>query len=380
MYQSNERRGSRKILRPLAGVSLALVLATSGLTLSAIGAGAAPAENVAAAKAFLASYVAKPSAFPFGATLKKLPKRGTVIDYLSQGDPTTVAEYDVMKPGAKLLGFNLKLVETGATASTIGPALDSVVATKPAGVIVAGVDPEFFPTQLAALKKEGVKVVGLFLADAHKYGIRLQVGSPATSVLVGKIEAAWTIAKGNGNVSNIVYYNVPEFTFLAAQELGIKEELTALCPGCTLREDNIDISAIGSTAPQDVVSDLQANPSTQAAIFPADLVESGLPTALQQANIKIPTIGYGPTSSEVNAIQAGQEPAAIGFDQPVSGWGLLDVMARALTGQKLVGLEATGIVDLQVLTSTNLAGHIVGGLWTGYPDYVSLFKTSWGLK
>jgi len=380
MNYSYKRLGARKTLRSLTGVSLATGLAISGITMSASGASAAPTENVAAARAFIAPYVAKPSAFPYTTKLNRLPKAGAVVDYLSQGDPNTVLEYNVMKPAAKLLGINLKLVTTGATASTIGPAMDSVVAEKPAGVIVAGVDPVFFAAQLKQLQRAGTKVVALSIADAQKYGIKLQVLSPSTYVVVGKIEAAFQIAKGNGKVSNFVIYNVPELTFLVAEITGIKAGLKTFCPTCTVREVNIDITALGTTAAQDVVSDLQAHPSTQAAFFPADVVEVGLPTALHQAGLKVATIGMGPTASEITAIKNGQQPAAMGFDTAVSGWGLLDVMARALTGQALVGGEANGLVDLQVLTRAHLSGHVVGGLWTGYPNYVSLFKKLWPLK
>jgi ribose transport system substrate-binding protein len=161
---------------------------------------------------------------------------------------------------------------------------------------------------------------------------------------------------------------------------GVRSELAAVCPGCSLRVVDIPITALGTTAPGLVVADLQAHPDTTAAIFPIDLAQVGLPAALKVAGIDLPhRIGVGPVPANLEYLKTGQEPVALGYDQPVQAWELLDQAARGIIGQKLTGPASRGVPVMQFLTQKDITFNPKNG-WTGYPNYAKRFEQLWGVK
>lgn len=59
-----------------------------------------------------------------------------------------------------------------------------------------------------------------------------------------------------------MFYSVPELAFSVVQQNAAVDELTRLCPDCTVRTVNIPASHIASDGPDMIVSDLQAHPET----------------------------------------------------------------------------------------------------------------------
>lgn len=187
------------------------------------------------------------------------------------------------------------------------------------------------------------------------------------------------VAAKFGAKSNIVFYDTPELSFTGVLRDAFGKELKNVCPGCSTRTVHVPVTSLGNRAPSQVVSDLQAHPSTTVAVFGTDEVELGLPAALKTAGLSVKTLGYNPAPANLAYIKQGKETAALSADLPVSAWTLLDQAVREIIGQKLVGDESKGLGDVQFLTQKDITFNPSKG-WAGYPDFAKRFATLWGVK
>lgn len=340
-------------------------------------AGGSGGPNVAAATTFLEPFTGQAGEFPITEPLKEKPKAGTKVIYLNPGVAVGNLMYELLKPAAEEMGVELSQIKAGPSAQTTSSALDTVVEQKPDGVIGIGIEPVLFANQLKKLQEQGTIVVASGIADGAKYGLKTVPYGPADAERVGEIMAAWTVRQSEGKLDEVVYYGVPELGFTKPTLKGATSKLEELCPDCKLRTVDIPAADIGTNAPQKVVSDLQANPKTGAAIFSADDMQIGLPAAMKTAGIDVPGIGAGPSPTTLQQIKDGTQAAGSGTDLPVIVWTLMDQFARELAGQALTpGDQADGITPHQVLEQKDITFDPKMG-WTGFPDYAERFQKLW---
>lgn len=375
----------KRVRRQFAAVLLTCVVAVSAAACSSSSSksnnthasssgGSGP--TVAAASAAIKPYVGHPSAFPVTEKLSKLPK-GATVAYMDCGTPYCAFVYTLMQPGAATMGVNLKRINTGTAANTVQAAFSTVVTQKPDAVIVTGLNIDLWSRSLKKLQADGIPVVTIGVTGLAPYHVPAPQDGEALDALIGKLLADYVTAKFS-NKSNVVVYTVPELTFTGEIAHNFETELTKVCPDCKVRKAQVPVASIGTTAPQKIVSDLQAHSGTTVAVFPNDELETGLPSALKAAGIKITTLGDAPTPTNLQYIKAGTETAALGADQPVVSWMLIDKVAREIAKQPQVGVEAQGLTDLQFLTKQDITFDPSKG-WTGYPDFPKRFKVLWGI-
>jgi ribose transport system substrate-binding protein len=334
--------------------------------------------GVAAAKKVVAPYIGKPSPFPVSEPLKSVPT-GEEIDYVDCGTPICALFWEILQPAAQTMGVKLERVKAGSSASTVSSAFDTVIQKEPAAVIVGSISMELWSKKLKELQEKEIPVVTTGISDTEQYEIESPQASNANSERSGKLMAAYVIAEMAGEESNAVFYETPELSFTTIIAEAFKEEFENLCPECSLRIGKIGVEELGNTAPNTVVSDLQANPDTNVAVFGSAEIEAGLPAALQAAGIEVETLGSSPGPAELQYLKEGKSTAVLGFDLPVLTWGLLDQAAREIAGQELTGPEAEGLGVLQFLTKEDVQYDVSKG-WTGYPEFAEMFAKLWGVK
>ena len=120
------------------------------------GGGNAAAEAAAKVKPL----VEGPSPFPVSEPLKEVPKGAKVI-YIDSGTPIGSLLYELLVPAAKTMGVKLEKVTAGLSASTIGPAMDSVVAKQPDTVLDGAVPIELWSKQFKELKEAGATITAV---------------------------------------------------------------------------------------------------------------------------------------------------------------------------------------------------------------------------
>jgi ribose transport system substrate-binding protein len=191
--------------------------------------------------------------------------------------------------------------------------------------------------------------------------------------------AAYVVGEMAGEESNVVFYETPELSFTTIIAESFQAEMEKLCPECGVRIGQVGVAELGNTAPNTVVSDLQANPDTNVAVFGTGEIEAGLPTALKSAGIEVETLSSSPGPAELQYLKEGKSTATLGFDLPVLTWTLLDQAAREIAGQELTGPEAEGLGVLQFLRKEDVQYDVSKG-WSGYPEFAEMFAELWGVK
>jgi ribose transport system substrate-binding protein len=334
---------------------------------------AAANMDVAAAKAAIAKYSGKPTAFPVDAPLKHRPA-GKTFAYLQCSTPVCGLFAQIIAPTQKLLGYKLKVVKAGASANEVQGAMDSIVSLKPAGVILPAADPNQFLHQMQELQQAKVPVSADGIVDPEKYGLQTDFINNETDKLAGKLMADWAVAQGGGEV---VFYGVPELSFTPLMRDAFDGEMGAVCSSCTVRHVDIPVAAIGKDAPTRVVSDLQSHPNTRTAVFSSAETGTGLPAALKAAQRKVKLIGWGPPPAVLGYIKQGQWDAGIGVDGYTMIWAQVDALARMVAGEPVTAGEKQGLPPVQVLTKSDITFDPSKG-WQGYPDFPARFAKLWG--
>ena len=334
--------------------------------------------GMAEAKEIVAPYIGKPSAFPVTEKLKSVPK-GEEIDYVDCGTPICALFWEILEPAAQTMGVKLERVKAGSAANTVAAAFDTVIQKEPAAVIVGSVSMELWSKQLKELQEKEIPVVTTGISDTEEFGVESPQASNANSERSGELMAAYVLAEMAGEESNVVFYETPELSFTTIIAESFQAEFERLCPECSVRIGQVGVADLGNTAPNTVVSDLQANPDTNVAVFGTSEIEAGLPTALKSAGIEVETLGSSPGPAELQYLKEGKSTAVLGFDLPVLTWGLLDQAAREIAGQELTGPEAEGLGVLQFLKKEDVQYDVSKG-WSGYPEFAEMFAELWGVK
>jgi ribose transport system substrate-binding protein len=364
----------------MAGLAVAAAVAgcgssgkSSGGATTSQGSSSDSGMDVAAAKAALAKYSGKPTAFPVDAPLKRRPT-GKTFAYLQCSTPVCGLFAQIVAPTQKLLGYKLKVVKAGASANEVQSAMDSILSLKPAGVILPAADPNQFLHQMQQLQQSKTPVSANGIVDPEKYGLDVDFLNNEVDTLGGKLMADWAVTQGGGEV---VFYGVPELSFTPIMRAGFDQEMARVCSSCKVRHVDIPVAAIGKDAPSRVVSDLQSHPNTKTAAFSTAEAGTGLPAALKAAQRSVKLIGWGPPPAVLGYMKQGQWDAGIGVDGYTMIWAQVDALARMAAGEPVTAGQKSGLPPTQVLTKADITFDPSKG-WQGYPDFAQRFAKLWG--
>ncbi len=348
---------------------------TSTKTSSTLSGGGGDAAGLARAKAVVVQY-SKPTAFPVDKPLLKKPTRP--IGYLDCAAPTCGLFIPIYQAAAKLMGVPQPIItQAGGSASDLQSALGTILAQKPAALLLPAVNLGSLGATIAQYKQAGVPISAGGIMAGPAQGIGSSVPGPNNFKLEGTILADWTIAKVGGK-GDVAWYYTPELDFSPVITAAFKSEMARNCPSCTVRTVPIPLAQDGSTAPATIVSDLQSHPDTKAAIFANLETAIGLPAALKVPGIHIPIAGGSPIPQSIQDMKSGTIDAAVTFDYGVLGFTTMDAAARLATHEPLTKEEAAGMLQTQLITPANLTGgHVGPGGYSPTPGYPQIFAKLW---
>ncbi len=361
----------------VAGAAALGVLASAACGASGPGESAPGGQaDVAAAKTAIAAYQGHPSAFPVSEPLSKPLPAGTRFVYLQCSTTACGLIGNLIRPAIAAVGGTLSSVNASSTAQASQAAVSSALALKPDAVIITGIDPSLFGDGLKALSAAGIKVVSLSISkDVKPFGITFNYIGSQLTLQNGKLLADWVIANKGAN-ADVVFYGVPALDFSGPMQKAFEDEMKKNCPSCKVRTDPIGLATIGTTSARTVVTDLQAHPSTNVAVFASSEVAAGLPAAMKAAGLSITTLGYAPTPGNLQDIKDGGLTAGLAIDFPVSVWTGVDAAARLIEGGQPVPGQQAGQVPTQFLEQKDITFDPTRG-WSGYPDYQQRFTQLW---
>ena len=304
---------------------------------------------------------------------KQLPA-GTTFAYLEASDPIGALFAQLLKPGVEAIGGKFIAIPAGNTATSAQAAAATAIADHPAVVLIPAFLPSEFGGKLATLEQQGAKIVGAGMVGWEKYGIHWCVGCEAWTTQEGRVLADWAVVQ-KAAATSASFYTVPEFGFTASMWNGFKSQLAALCPKCTARNVPIEVTAIGTTAPQTIVNDLQSHSDTNVAVTSTMDMYQGLPAAMSAAGVKnMLTVGQSPTPEILSDIKAGTLTAGLAVDLNTYTWTMIDAGARLVLGQTPQATEDGG--PYQMLESADITFDPTHG-WPGYPDFAQRFEKLW---
>jgi len=382
-----KRRSAQRLF--VAGVSALVMLAaaacgsssssqpsSSGSSSAVPGSASSSGANVDAAKAALAAYTGHATAFPVNQPLSKPLPAGSKLVFLQCSSPVCGQVAKSFQAAVTAIGGTPVVVNSGATAQTAQAAASSVLSMKPDVVLLSGADPALYGGGLKALSAAGARVVSIQVnKDVAPFGITFNYLGANLSEQNGKLLADWVIVN-KGAAADAVLYTLPALDLSPTVQKAFQGELAANCPSCKARAVPIDVSTVGTTAPRTVVTDLQAHPQTNVAVFVSFQVATGLPAALKAAGLKVSTVGFAPTAGNLQDIKNGNLTAGLAIDFPVSIWTAVDTAARLTEKGQVTQGEQTGQVPEQFLGQQDITFDPTKG-WTGYPDYTARFTKLW---
>ncbi|MBJ7605205.1 MAG: substrate-binding domain-containing protein [Candidatus Dormibacteraeota bacterium] len=308
--------------------------------------------------------------------LSKPLAAGKKFAFMQCSTPVCAQVAHSFQQAVEVLGGKLTVVNAGSTAQSAQAAASSVLAIKPDVVILSGADPALYGGGLKALSDAGTKVVSIQVnKNVKPYGITFNYLGTNLSQQNGKLLADWVIAH-KGAKADAVFYGLPALDLSVTVQKAFEDELKKNCQSCKVRALPIDVATIGTTSARTVVTDLQAHPATNVAVFVSYQVAGGLPAAMKAAGLSVTTVGFAPTTGNLQDIKDGGLTAGLAIDFPVSVWTAVDAAARLVLGDQPNRGEQAGEVPEQFLEQKDITFDPTKG-WTGYPDYAQRFAKLW---
>jgi len=351
--------------------------AGSTASAQATGSTAPDSRGVQQAKQYVANYAHLPTSIGALSPLPSKPPTGKHLALLTNSLPVGVQVGVAAKAAAKALGWTLTSIDVGSTTATAVSAFQAALAMHPSAILDNGEPAALFPSQLAKAKAEGIPYFESNTGDKPTPGVTGIIGGNDYSALLAKILAAEFVADSGGH-GNAVFVSLPVFEVLDSMQTDFAADVKQWCPSCGAQVLSQQLTDVGTETPSNLVAFLNANPSVKWVVFGIGDLDTGVAAALQTAGLQgIKIMTNDPNVSDIDAIKAGSEVAAVTYSTDVEAWRLVDLMARAVTHTDLAPASSI-LFPTMLVTKANAAdAPIEGGFFVAPTDYQDQFKKLW---
>ena len=356
-------------------------VAAMGLAASLLVSTAAVADSssgVAAAKKFLIPYES-PNPVIKLPTLTAKPPRGKTIDFLTCPVTICISIQDGVQAAAKALGWHVRVINIGLTPAGFISAMNAAVQNPGSAVLGIGA---FAPntaiaSQLAALKAKGVPwIADVSPSPVGQNDMIANEGDTSVTGISGTVMANWVVANSNGN-ANVAFFWDPEIAVLNDVKANFLSTMTANCPACTVSVQSTSFyGGIGTTDPGQIVSYLQANPTTNYLVVTDGDAMVGVTQAIAAAGLagKVKIVTRSADVINIKDIAAGTETMGLTSEGPEAGWRMVDVAARYFLHDSLKCCS-TPTGTFHIVTSADMPVNI--NVPYTVPHYQSYFLKAW---
>ncbi|MGW1668068.1 substrate-binding domain-containing protein [Streptomyces sp. NPDC002324] len=287
---------------------------------------------------------------------------GRTIVYVAQTmtNPGVAGAADGVRQAARVIGWNVRVIDGGGTPAGIQAAMSEAVTLRPSGIVVGGFDPGATSQQLAGAQRAGIPVIGWHAVAAPGPSRRPALFTNITTQVedVARISAQWVVSTSDGD-AGVVILTDASIPFAKNKSDLIRAEL-ATCAGVKLLSYvNIPIPDASSRTPREVASLLsrfQDRWTHSVAIN--DLYFADAAPAFRAAGKdgSGPPLNIGAGDGDPSAFQrvnSGRYQAAT-VPEPLTlqGWQIVDEFNRAFSGRPASGYVA----PVHISTADNSAG------------------------
>ncbi|CAB4970770.1 MAG: substrate-binding domain-containing protein [Actinobacteria bacterium] len=341
-------------------IALGAALSISMLSVSGV-AGAAPAPTpVQQALGLAAQRMVVPTKILQTVPLKSKPPTGLNVVFMNNGTASTQLIAQGVEEGAKALGWTYQSMSySGSNLATLQAAMMNALATRPAGVMLAGVNSGAWGESVTQAYAEAkVPIIIGSTCPAAPVGPIFPGGSTcANNGPIGKALADWFIADSGGK-GHILIESMPFYAVYVVWLDAFKAEVARLCPDCKI--DVIEVTPAQFAAGQitgQLVSKLRSDPSITYLFYDNAAWSAGILPALDSAGIldRVKVGGQALDANSLAALKNHQEVVWSANAYPIYGYADIDSLARILT--KSSGMTKNSAMPFQLVTSVN-AGSV----------------------
>ncbi|MFF9773893.1 substrate-binding domain-containing protein [Streptomyces sp. NPDC013978] len=275
---------------------------------------------------------------------------GRTLVYVAQTmtNPGVAGAAEGVREAARVIGWNLRVIDGGGTPAGIQAAMSEAVALRPSGIVVGGFDPNSTSQQIARAEQAGIPVVGWHAVAAPGPSRRPPLFTNVTTQVedVARISARWVIATSNGDAGAVIFTDA-SIPFAKNKSELIRDEL-ATCAGVDLLSYvNIPIPDASSRTPREVsslLSRFQDRWTHSVAIN--DLYFADAAPAFRAAGKdgSGPPFNIGAGDGDPSAFQRvdSEQYQAATVPEPLTlqGWQIVDEFNRAFSGSPASGYVA----------------------------------------
>ncbi len=383
---SNRSCRSRRITFPVVGALVAALAATAVGT-SVAANGAADADGVATAKAWV-SLMEKPiSKGPPGPAFDASSLRGKKVWFVSFPFSINYSQqvWRGVQEAAKALGITVKSFDGKFSPADTSRGIALAVQDKADAIIVHSLPPAVVAPAINRAAKAGVKIIS---AEIQNPGPPLPGTPKAVSAIAGhsysiptKTMASQVVADSKGK-ANVL--------FLSANDIGPGSKqgtatfvatMKKLCPSCKVQTTDAPLAQWSGLTTR-IASLLRSNPSINYVVPIFDGMAVYLVPGIRSAGAtnRVKIVSGDATPSVIENIKRHNIVIGdVGQPNVWTGWAIVDQTARVLAGKK--PLQDVG-VRYRLFTANNSANINTKSdptNWYGPLDFRSAYKKIWGV-
>ncbi|MEV6759850.1 substrate-binding domain-containing protein [Streptomyces sp. NPDC051105] len=283
-----------------------------------------------------------------------------------------------LREAAKVIGWNVRVIDGEGTPAGIQAALSEAVALRPPGIVIGGFDPNSTSQQVQMANAAGIPLIGWHAVTSPGPSAKPKLFTNVTTDVgqVAAISAQWVIAHSRGN-AGVVLFTDASIPFAHHKSELIRKGLAACAGVRLLAYENIPIPDASSRTAREV-STLLARFGSRWSYSVAinDLYFADAAPAFRAAGEKGagPPFNIGAGDGDPSAFQRinGDQYQAATVPEPLSlqGWQIADEFNRAFSGRPASGYVA----PVHVSTAANSAG---ASAWDP-SGYRQAYRKIWG--
>ncbi|WST80460.1 substrate-binding domain-containing protein [Streptomyces sp. NBC_01136] len=275
---------------------------------------------------------------------------GKTIVYVAETmtNPGVAGAAGGVREAARVIGWNVRVIDGGATPAGIQAAMSAAVTLKPSGIVIGGFDPNSTSRQVSRADAAGIPLIGWHAVAAPGPSRRPRLFTNVTTRVedVAGISAQWIISHSNGH-AGVVLFTDASIPFARNKSELIRKDL-AICSGVKLLSyENIPIPDASSRTPREISSLLARFRSKWThSVAINDLYFADAAPAFRAAGKKGsgPPFNIGAGDGDPSAFQRinSKHYQAATVPEPLSlqGWQIVDEFNRAFSGRPASGYVA----------------------------------------
>jgi ribose transport system substrate-binding protein len=284
-----------------------------------------------------------------------------------------------MREAAKVLGWNIKVLDAGGTAAGRARALANALAASPDGLVLCGSDAVESRAELAGFAQKGIPVVGWHAGPTPGpiAGTPVAMNVTTDPLEVARVTAMDAVVQSAGR-AGVVIFTDSRFRIAMAKANAMADVIRA-CADCTVLEiRDVPLSDADARMPAITRELLQHyGPRWTHALAINDVVfDRAVPvlTAAGQQGPSLLSAGDGSAAAFLRIQARTFQTGTVAEPLNLQGWQALDELNRLISGQPVTGFAA----PVHLVTADNIAFD--GGSRLQYdPDngYRDIYRRIW---